>query len=125
MSRSAVSHASRIGLRLGVEVESELKAPAGMSTTSVWTLTVWMGDPVASAMLRKKFATELGTGPVGAAVLLFGNVVSDPEGPRLEIFDGLVEDGSGSARMALVEDAEPKELATIEAAVASLDRGAG
>lgn len=106
--------ASAIELELHLEIDEALKAPGSIDTTE-WRQTVWMGDPALAAMTIEKMQTEMGTGPVGARAILFGHV--DEAASMARVFDGLVEDQSGSARITIISNPAPKDLTSVAEAV--------
>lgn len=108
---------ARIDLVLGVDVQQVVKAESG-AAASRWRMTAWLGDPVAAELIYEKLTVELGDGPIGAEVLLFGNVAEGQIDRSPQIFDGLVTDSSGTARLALIENAEPRDLQSIAPALA-------
>lgn len=103
-----------IDLVLTVSPTQTIKKGADPVPTQ-WATEVFTGDPVLVRLTLAKLATELGTGPLGADVLLYGN----PEpaldqfgvagGGRAGIYDGIIEDAEARTRLALVPGT-PKEL---------------
>lgn len=85
----------------------------------VWTRTLWMGDPVLAGGMLARLREELGAGPVGATVVIFGNVTDTPEGPVLGVFDGIVDDAGAVARLSLVVAEPVGELRSSAVAVAA------
>jgi hypothetical protein len=103
--------AARLDLVIDLRDVTTFDAPDDVSTT-MWTRTVWSGDPVLLDAIVHRFRTELGRGPLGAQAVVFGNITDTPEGPVLGVFDGLVDDGTDVARLSLVVPAPSEELRT-------------
>lgn len=110
---------ARIDLRMTIEVERVLKEPGGGGTPATWSMAVWRGGPTAVDRAHERLSTGLGDGPVGAEALIFG--IASPASDTPGIYDGLVEDGTGTARLAAVDDPEPAELEAISDALVGID----
>lgn len=120
---------AQIHLRITLDPSDVVKASRGADPTT-WVLGAWMGDPVMARLMLRKLTTELGKGPVGAEALLYGN----PSGGVVEgspgnidgaplgtgIYDGLVEDASGTARVSVLANPGPQDLTSIDAAMAAM-----
>ena len=109
---------------LVIELELEVVAKADPRTGAVhWTRTLWSGDPVMAEPLLERLEAELGPGPVGAEAVLFGNVVDADGQPVLATFDGLVQDGTGEARVSLVLSEPDGALTSVGTARSRLEEG--
>lgn len=91
--------AGRIDLVMRVLVNEPVKG-AETGKEIVIREAVWRGDTVLSETLLERMGQELGGGPVGSQVALFATGEGQAPG-ELNIIDGLINDTSGTFRLAL------------------------
>lgn len=112
--------AAGLDLHLSIEVQEEFKGPRSINTID-WVITIWSGDPVLAGMMLAKTKQELGPGPIGAEVILFGNAPADAPTSQTGALDGLIEAADGTFRIAPSTDAKTTHyLTTIPETLAQL-----
>lgn len=112
---------ARIDLIVDLEVSDTIKSVEGFDGSS-WTRTLWVGDPAVVPAMLQKLTTELGTGPIGADAVIFANLLETDSGEVLTVFDGLVEDDTGTARLSVIHKPDPQDLTSVQAAMSQSDR---
>lgn len=88
--RLGSSEAERVELQISVRVREQVKGSVPEETLS-WTAEVWFGDPVLGPTVEERLLAELGPGPLGSEVLLFGRLRDEDQ--TMTVLDGMISDG--------------------------------
>lgn len=110
-----------ISVRLSLDVDAAYKT-GGKAEPTVWVQELWAGDPVLAETELAKAQAELGDGPIGAEVVLFGFVPAGSDGAELAALDGLIADAGGTYRVAPAAEGQGAHLTSIDQVVAELRR---
>lgn len=111
--------AARINLVFDMNGAQTVKAASDSSPTR-WSEELWMGDPVIADAIAKQFAVELGPGPIGAEVVLFSSFAEPARSAAIPVYDGLVEDDTGTARLGLAAAEALPGLTSVESTLGAL-----